>query len=410
MTDVTPKKTPKPKLNTQPTRVFDVSKPGVGPASTTSRPIIVGHAKAIEHDPMVVEETPTEDIATEPELIDVPKQRAARKEMTIEPVSVSEDKAPTDSAVPEQESNPDSESAQPEDSTSELGSEAKADDQSINSESAVVDAILDGVDPGNDVPPLEDPAEKGIEKLIASRKYYVKTSLPSGQRNKLWLLVLLIVLAAAAGWYILLGPGKDLLAPSTTASVPVVVDPVPVAPAAPQPTTKEFSDVNVGLSFTYPASWGDAKMTDNTSISSEKGRRVLIEFSKNTSIIAGMKASDWRKITREATSNCKDAGFTAFLLQKTQKGNGLTVLTEQPDYQVYEQLGGGLCNDLEMIANKKFTANKVYTGFQIWYQARVEDKLDLAQRIADYDKQPDKYFTKQLRDEITTVIQSVKEL
>lgn len=374
-------------------KIFDVAKPGETAADPTSRPIIVGHGKALQPDPMVVEDNPAPD--TE-EIKEKPK-----RELVLNPVSeAAEEDTP----------------AEPDEVAEETPAESKETETPQNSDSAAVDELAAGLTTKQEKDKVSQEELKKIEeveKLINSKQFFVKTKTPPGKRNLLWLLGFVVVAIIGGAWFLLLGPGKDMWAKPVAEPEPATSQPAALEPSQPAPAVSalsSFSNTNLGVEFKYPAGWGDASVSDNSKITSEKGKRVVITFSKNKTMAAGMKSKDWTDSSKDVMANCSQPGFTGFVLEKTAMDNGKQVILEKSDIQVFEELTGGLCSDKQIVGNKKFTKSKDYTGLQIWYQEKVSDNFDLAQRIADYKKDQNKYFAKELRDQLIAATESATEL
>lgn len=260
-------------------KVFDVAHPSTRTAAATSKPVIVGHTNMIKQDPMVapIESAESDIMTSEPSL------KKPKRELTIQPVAEPEAASEiqesfdtteeTDEVVAEetileatQQPDQEDESANEEqtdpveedsENIDEVGDDDKAEGE------AAVEAIVAGVNTKKDRKDQEEKELKRrqeIEGLINSKKYYVKTHLPPGKRNfRLLVTLIIIVLLAAAGWYFAVGPGKQYWSKE-----PVIETIAPAATTPPakadqskpsEPTTAEYKNTELGISFSYPKDW-----------------------------------------------------------------------------------------------------------------------------------------------------------
>lgn len=234
-------------------KVFDVAKPGQTPADATSRPIIVGHKKTIQEDPMMVkskeEQAATTMVApsgNKTNRIDrVVESRTAKDESSEEVAPEEPQKETTDEA-------PDSDNKDA----------APKEDVGVNP--ALVDNIIQNVSSKKEQSIADEQREKRakqVQELVASKKYFVKTKLPKGKRHLRYLLLLLLVAVLAAAWYMLVGPGKDMIVSNTSdsdqaSSAPAPQETKPQTQAAVDPKApKTFNDPKYGISFQYPGDW-----------------------------------------------------------------------------------------------------------------------------------------------------------
>lgn len=238
-----PKKDSEISAPAQPAQIIDVAKPSDTPASATSRPIIVGHMNSMQKDPMVAGASQPSDSdavsAAAKSLYDKPKT-----EKTVVPVN---------------DIKPETPAAEPSITDTSVSEPAK------NSETAIVDALVSELDTKKDrvqKDVQEQKLSEEIEQLVNSKQYYVKTHTPANKRNLRWLFVIVLLLfLLGAGWYFMMGPGKDLWAKSdqvapVAATVPAVTADTTKKESVPVIDTKKiFSDPSLKLSFSYPKTW-----------------------------------------------------------------------------------------------------------------------------------------------------------
>ncbi len=267
----------KPTEKSKNTKVFDVAHPSKTVASTTSKPVIVGHTNMIKKDPMVapIEQTSQEELPEEKvTIMDKPK-----RELKLTPVSeqpeVNEPQvqesfdAPSEDEVvaesPAEESEPNSSDSVQEDVVEDVVVESEVEESQSSEGEMAVDAIVAGVNTKKerkDQEAKEAKLAEEIQGLIASKKFYVKTHLPPGKRNLRWTIILIVLLLVAAGWYFGVGPGKKLWSKSTEPATAVVVasSPTPkdtnqTETAPPQDELVEFKNEELGISFSHPKDW-----------------------------------------------------------------------------------------------------------------------------------------------------------
>ena len=262
-------------------KVFDVAHPSKNVEPSTSKPVIVGHTNSMKRDPMV---SPVEQPASasgtpaqEAEVLDKPK-----REMTIQPIVDSTGEQKSESGVKESFDIPEEQPTETTEETPSEEPEAEAEIEELPAETGesgeeepaqtdengdlIVDAIVAGVNTKKERKDQEEKEAKlaeEIQGLINSKKYYVKTHLPPGKRNLRWLIVLLILaVLAGGGWYLYLGPGKELWSSGidTQTAAPVVEtnetkqeSQKKETPAKDEPLT--FKNPAIAISFTYPKDW-----------------------------------------------------------------------------------------------------------------------------------------------------------
>ncbi len=172
-------------------KLFDVAKPGESAPSATSRPIILGHAKTITTDPMVREESATDEKKEEA----VPVRQNSQPKV-IAPLSATEElkKAPEDNQVEE--------AAQPE-AEKPVEEEPKVEPETPSAhgsdEAAVVDAIAQEADgkrqSQKEAEALAVKAEE-VKKSIESKEFFVPIGQESRRRSYRLVIVGLILLIA----------------------------------------------------------------------------------------------------------------------------------------------------------------------------------------------------------------------
>ncbi len=221
-------------------KVFDVTKPGQTPADATSRPIIVGHKKTID-DPMVV----VEDVDTNQG--EAPPSKKSKPEFVINPSNeeIETPDSPTDT-VPE------------EDTIIEPASE-----ENVGANSAVVNDLVGDVGTKNDQKIADQEARKYAEKingLVNSKKYFVKTRVPKSKRHLRLVVLLILLVATLLAWYLLAGPGKDMISPNS--DQPALVN----SASKDQPDKivqktdsasglVDYKNEELGIAFQHPADW-----------------------------------------------------------------------------------------------------------------------------------------------------------
>lgn len=302
--------------------VFDVSKPGSTPPDSSSKPIIVSHKPMIK-DPMMQEEAAVSEVEETEKISSTPKDTGK----VIEPLS-------KDSDDNKEEPKKESEEKPPEEPSDDKTSDDKEKDEvdpksGDSADSAVVDAVLSQAEQkGKKSKEAEALAEREAanNKLIESKKYFVKIKQPKRRRNKRMLLTLIFVILLG-----LVGVGLaadaeliDINVPFDfiKKSAPTVEQTAPVTESTDKETDGSANEVadqyvipdgyvvyenkDLGFKFTYPKEWGDAKL--DKSPESEhliKGEEFQISFSANENVTVGGATKD-----REHDPNLGHGGFT----------------------------------------------------------------------------------------------------
>jgi hypothetical protein len=396
--------------------IMDVAKPGKTMPTPTSRPIITNHGSSIIKDPVVKQTTDTTSTNE-----DAPKDESPRPlkttGKTVQPLAGKE-------AESKKVDTPSNAKKLSEDTTDDS---AKQDELVISdsnaSDAAIVDAVAEQAGSGKRQK-QEDAAEakrrEELEKLIAEKKYIlpIKQQSARGSGSKISTLVL-VVLVALVGAYCLIDAGvvnagfkmpfhifkqKD----ATTAAPEVTPAPVVAPVQTPEPTVTEYTSQELGLSFSYPKAWGDV-LVSTTIAKNESGKRALLTFSKEPKVMVGMKSKAWTIAAPDVDQMCKTVGFIKDPVMTTDLGNGRKVISITGNKRVVEQMEGGLCGDIALSGYVPFSKNTTYAGAEISYRDKVTDKFDLAQRIADYQKNETKYFPTTLQRQIIDVTNSVTE-
>lgn len=223
------------------TKVADVSRPGTTPPDASAKPIIVSH-KPMMKDPMVNENSAETDVPAE-EKSKTPLNKDGNK--VIEPLEKTDDKSEK---------------------------EEKTEETPENEEVAVVEAVLDQKDgKKKSVKETQDAAEKNdqFEKLVESKKYFVKVRAPKRRRNKRVLITIVVV-----SLFALVGFGMAADAEMVDVDVPfdfIKVQQPETAVIAPSSSkidqsiksadpqsdgVKAFESKELGLSFNYPSNTG----------------------------------------------------------------------------------------------------------------------------------------------------------
>lgn len=143
--------------------VVDISKPGTTPPDASGKPVIVSHKPMIK-DPMINDEASAETDVPKDDKQSAPLIRENNK--VIEPLS-----KPGDKPV-----------------------------ESVKEEAAIVEAVIDQKgSKKKTTKSLQDTQEKNdqLEKLVESKKYFVKIRIPKQKRNKRVLVIVVFVILAS---------------------------------------------------------------------------------------------------------------------------------------------------------------------------------------------------------------------
>lgn len=170
-------------------KLFDVAQPGKTAASSTSKPVIVGHKAETKRDPMVVDEAENSS--------DVPSEEKSEEKMlkpkrntVIAPLNTpSVDSSEENTAEAEVKDEKPKDEPIPADNTSEVAS---------TSEAANVAAVADSVDSKQalkkEKKELED-KKADIDRLIESKQFYVSVGQVTKRRRKNLFIFTLLVIA-----------------------------------------------------------------------------------------------------------------------------------------------------------------------------------------------------------------------
>ncbi len=258
----------KPKVIKKSSRVMDVTTPGKRVPSSTSKPVIVGHTNTISADPILRNpgnEKPEPEVAGR---VHEDNQEASVVETNDEPLATNENlpEAATEVSSNEEEANVTEDQTPPEETNNET---TPPDTENTG----VIDEIAGNVTLSKDRQDkemAEMQASEQVNKLINSKKYYVKIKSPDSVSNFKWLVLLIgLLILGGLGWYLLLGPGKGLIgfptkaaksSQTTNTNTTNNSSPTPVTP--PQPAYKTFDDSKINLSFKYLDSWKVTTTTD----------------------------------------------------------------------------------------------------------------------------------------------------
>lgn len=237
----------------------DVAKPGSTSPDTSSKPVIISNRPMVK-DPMVNEETSDSVIDNKDENVTADSPSKGR---VIKPISDNHDSV-KEEAQPEKEKKEES------------------------SDEAVVDAVVSQATDKNKKAreTEENEARRAAnDKLIESKKYFVKVKAPKAKRHKRTALALLLVVFIG-----LMGVGAAADAELIGLSVPFdfIKKTQPVTASVPTPVTKQTTDEELktktassqyivpegyivyenkdaGFKFAYPEGWkGDLKKIDLT--------------------------------------------------------------------------------------------------------------------------------------------------
>lgn len=262
-------------------KLFDDVKPSSETvAEKSSKPVIIGHTNIIK-DPMVsapldkpsdmpknTESSTTPDVDADEKIMVRPN-----RELRLEPMSQKSEKSTEESDLTEPKDDlskettgikPD-ENSQPQPSKD---NDDEPDDSEVSSNdggsaSGAIDSIVEGVNTKKENA-LADEKEKArqeeIENMVASKKYFVKISDTPRERNaKLIFGLVLVVLLALAGWYLMMGPGQDLWLKDQTTQNSVAqtsaTKPEKSTKTNTAPSTKTYNTPANGVVLEYPSDW-----------------------------------------------------------------------------------------------------------------------------------------------------------
>lgn len=241
----------------KPAKVFDVTKPGLTPADPSSRPIIVGHKKTIQEDPMVVPADTSNDEVS----LTAPSENKPKAELSVARANAPEE--PVEAEAESEVDGSDVEATEAEATISETESDEPQEEEEVGVNPALVSDLIQNVNTKKEQSIADEEKAKRdqhISELVTSKKYFVKTRLPKGKRHMRLVLIFLLLAVLAASWFALLGPGKDMIFSQSSSSTQADAAPAAVSPAAPSTVKAElppktFNDPKYGISFMYPADW-----------------------------------------------------------------------------------------------------------------------------------------------------------
>lgn len=243
----------------------------------SSKPVIIGHTNIIK-DPMVSvssENRVDEPKPSDSEMVDEKLMSRPTKELRIEPVS---SKPSGLTEIPANDEN----NTETNKSTSEVENPVaetsvnNTEDEDVysgdnepggNISTGAIDSIVENVNTKKENA-IADEKEKQrleeIEKLVTSKKYFLKISDTPRQRNaKLIFLLVLVVFLALAGWFMMMGPGQDMWLKKQSVEQTAPVTPVKATPAkTPTVQTKTYNNPVNGISFDYPSDWQLSETND----------------------------------------------------------------------------------------------------------------------------------------------------
>lgn len=170
-------------------KLFDVAQPGKTAASSTSKPVIVGHKAETKRDPMVVDEAENSSDAPSEEKSEE-KMLKPKRNTVIAPLNTpSVDSPEENTAEAEVKDEKPKDEPIPADNTSEVAS---------TSEAANVAAVADSVDSKQalkkEKKELED-KKADIDRLIESKQFYVSVGQVTKRRRKNLFIFTLLVIA-----------------------------------------------------------------------------------------------------------------------------------------------------------------------------------------------------------------------
>lgn len=165
--------------------LVDVAGPGNTPALATSRPIIVKHGSMATRDPMMVDDNAKDEAETASE-------QSNTRELKIQPDQPEDDKAEAPAVV---ESSPE-ENLEEQDDTSVKQPEPDAN-ENASSETGAVDSLMNEVDTKQADKKQKralDEHVKELEKVIATKEFFVPIGIESRRRSTMRVLLVLILL------------------------------------------------------------------------------------------------------------------------------------------------------------------------------------------------------------------------
>ena len=200
----------------------------------------------------------------------------------------------------------------------------------------------------------------------------MKTHLPPGKRNLRWLILLLILaVLAGGGWYLYLGPGKELWSSGidTQTAAPVVEtnetkqeSQKKETPAKDEPLT--FKNPAIAISFTYPKDWKVETAKDTEF----PARDVITLTSPAETIKISVNGA-------QAADNCTAAGASFMAndqIQLAAKKNTYVIYTEYIFSEAHLKKNGTVVADAIILAQESgitttkdaFKAGKKFAEFQ----------------------------------------------
>lgn len=239
--------------------VFDVSKPGSTPPDSSAKPIIVSHKPLIK-DPTLKDEVQENDKPDEK--LKAPSEKAEQSKTVIKPL---------DEKITSQESE------KPENQPTEKDNDTN---KSANQEQAVVDAVVSQTSEKKQKKIDEEDAQENrdkINKLVESKKYFVKIRPAKSKRKKrAFVIILLVILLALTGIGLAADAEViDIDVPFDFIKIekPVVEIPVSSTVEPEQPTQESdylvpegyqvFENGELGYKFVYPNIYGEFKLNNN---------------------------------------------------------------------------------------------------------------------------------------------------
>ncbi|MES2971077.1 MAG: hypothetical protein V4702_02025 [Patescibacteria group bacterium] len=176
---------------------MDISRPGKTPPDESSRPVVVSHRPMMQ-DPMMIK---TDTKAPEEETpatksIEPPSHSSKVIQPLNEQASEDDNKTPANTVEEIESTTKDEETKAPE-----------------SSESAVVDAVVDqvgaGKKKGGGLSEADKAKQDALQKLITEKKYFLPIGHGhhSGKKSSPIALILLVLLVAAAGFYLAVDAG-----------------------------------------------------------------------------------------------------------------------------------------------------------------------------------------------------------
>lgn len=286
--------------------VFDVAKPGSTAPSSTSKPVIISHKPIIKDSTVLAEKKASDNTEGEATKTSIEKVTTAKVIQPLTPQESDEEEAKSESTNKTEDTPEDEEKVSKEmpDDSGELDDKLR--------EEAIVDAVVSQSD--SKIVKKKEADEQllrteKIDKLIASKQYYVKIKQTRSKRNKKKLLLILFIvflgmiafgLAADAEIIDFNVPFDFIKQSKPTPTQPSIVNKVNTTDSTKiQEVLKEeevapvnyqvYSDKNLGFSFEYPDTLNPKVYLDT--MYTKNGKLYVVSLGEKISGYAN--SADW---------------------------------------------------------------------------------------------------------------------